>query len=78
MMYIQVYFDLILSVTGHDTKEKQRNCTEKETTASAKPNGQVCLMNRLSSIGNGGSGAFSKLRSIWINHLHYFFQKWGN
>ena len=29
----------------------------------------------VSSIGDGVTGAFSKLRSIWISHLHYFFPK---
>ena len=32
-----------------------------------------------SSIGDGVTSAFCKLRSIWISHLHYFFsKKWPN
>ena len=30
-----------------------------------------------SSIGDGVTSAFSKLRPIWISHLHYFFPKMG-
>ena len=30
-----------------------------------------------SSIGNGATSAFCKLRSIWISHLHYFFSQNG-
>ena len=33
------------------------------------------INDRSSSIGDGVTGAFSKLRSIWISHLHYFFPK---
>ena len=32
---------------------------------------------RQSSIGDGVTSAFSKLRPIWISHLYYFFPKMG-
>ena len=35
------------------------------------------MINDYSSRGDGVTSAFSKLRPIWISHLHYFFSKNG-
>ena len=79
--FTKEFYDTVFDLLGNSLLDSfnaafhhgKLSVTQKRGIISLIPKDESNLT--VSSIGDGVTGAFSKLRSIWINHLHYFFPK---